>query len=226
MYGAPTVGACYALTATDIDQTVDERNRFSHGRRVSCSTAHTSVTAGVVLLPHGLLWSGSAKEAYLAATSECAHASGRVIGTDRAPVAESAFRTVHFRPTEAAQEHGARWVRCDVVAFDFAGKSLLELPHVLKPFLEQRLPARYHLCLAGTPSTLRFVNCDQPHRYRIEHARLFPRLAWPGYQRVAAIAAHECAVVDDRPGTVWFRSARNAWDSGTRVVWCGHLDAS
>ena len=100
----------------------------------------------------------------------------------------TAYSSAFFVPTRAQLEHGARWVRCDVVLP--AGRRLVPLPTPLLSSLNDTVQK----CLEVGGSRVVDTTCAKRHNFRSTRAFLVPGRRFPGVRSIQATARRRCAL--------------------------------
>ena len=212
MTGAPTVGTCSTMTATQAAA------RSDHSTIVDCALAHTAQVAGVVRLPQGLQWSqASTARLFHVVVSGCLPQVHATLGRNNATRDSSAYDYVWFTPTKAQREAGARWLSCSVTRPK--GTSLATLPTSTAPFLpDGALPDKVARCLTrkgyNTP-------CSAGHLWRATGTFTVSG-TYPGPRVLARKAINKCAsrVRAGKP-YAWTYRDKVTWNVGQdHVVVC------
>jgi hypothetical protein len=186
---APLTGACYLLSVTELT------HRSSDSLPVSCRRRHTTRTIHVGRVAAG---SGAATLTAVGrrAASRCPRELARYLGGSRRTRHLSRFEAVWFDPTPAQLRRGARWFRCDLVAFARPGR-LFPLPRGrdLHGVLDHpRALRRFGLCGTAAPGTRGFhrVICGRRHSWRAFGTVHLPGGAYPGAAEVRRAGVHVC----------------------------------
>jgi hypothetical protein len=214
-YGAPTVGACSTMTATQAAARAD------HSTRVPCSRTHTARVAGVVSLPARLSYSSGIQKLYRVIADRCRPKLNAVLGrTDRARDS-TAYDLVWFLPTKAERRHGARWLSCSVVLRQ--GSRLAALPTNRTPMLPSgRLRDGIRRCLLEDTSQIITTRCSATHGWRATGSFTVARQHYPGAKVLNRKARTKCAgrVQAHKPYR-WTYSTKIDWQvSGDHAVIC------
>jgi hypothetical protein len=175
---APTVGACYDVTAQEAE--VDTLPRAA----VDCAAAHTSEIIAVGTLPDELSWSAAEDDLAAALAPVCARAWDRATGGNLLRQVRSQYDFVWFHPSAAEQAIGARWFSCHMVVRE--DNSLAPLPHPL-PRLGKRTSDAVATCVTGS---LEFTTCADKHAWRSSHS--FYATGKPTKRSVDAAANRTC----------------------------------
>jgi hypothetical protein len=216
----PSVGECRLEQAADIPPSTNETPT------VPCSEPHTAYTAAVLQLPQETSYAGTAVDHLVGA--QCPRAVQRATGLDSKTLTMSILSLSWFVPTDAEQEAGARWVRCDVNAYTYDGNTpdaIYELPGL--PIKDEALPESLRLCFAGELQPTR-VSCSEEHTYRAEAA---VRLRTHGdpYPSAAAMRARvtsACALaVGGHADLAWTSPSPDDWAVDQAWVACLTRDA-
>jgi len=212
-YQEPTVGQCrnYTSSAGAAD---------SNGSPViACSTSHVARTIAVLQLPSWLEWStASYDQVSLAMAKGCQPALVQALGRTEIVRKMSAYSYVWFIPNAAQRDHGARWIRCDVIRR--GGRDLLPILKDSAPMLPSApLPNSVAKCLVGE----RFLAtaCSRTHQYRATKGFTLTNSSYPGEQRLFEIAKNRCPKLVSTPRN-WYASwpGKIGWRLGERVMVC------
>jgi hypothetical protein len=226
---APPRAACYRLASAELTRPTNDNSP------VPCSRRHTARTIHVGRL--NLRATGRTVPVDSPAVQRrlaevCPRRLAAYVGGDRRTRDLSRLDVVWFSPTLEQAAAGARWFRCDVVAFD-KGATLLALPSGarLRGVLDKpsALDA-FGLCGTAAPGTKGFerVVCGRRHSWRaIDTLALRGTARYPGARNVrragdAACKAAARAGADDtlrfRYGWEWPTAAQ--WGAGQRFGYC------
>lgn len=175
---APSVGACYDLTATEAD--ADSLPRPA----VDCAAAHTSEIIAVGTLPAELSWSSPKDDLTAAMVPVCGKAWDQVTGGNLLRQVRSQYDFLWFNPTAAEQTAGARWFSCHAAVREDDG--LAPLPHPL-PKLGKRTSDAVATCMTGS---LEYTTCVDKHAWRSSHS--FYATGKPTKRAVGAAAKRTC----------------------------------
>jgi hypothetical protein len=107
----------------------------------------------------------------------------------------SRFEVVWFTPTSAESQRGARWFRCDLVAFAVRD-SLLGLPrtHLRGALDRRRALDTYGLCGTAAPGSANFgrVICGRRHSWRAVRVLGLQGRTYPGVAAVRTAGQGPC----------------------------------
>lgn len=218
----PRTGACYRL---------DRRQLALAGngsRPVPCTTRHTTRTVFVGRLgtggrPGPVRVDSPAVRRRLA--EQCPRRLASYVGGSRGTRELSRISVVWFSPTLAQADEGARWFRCDLIAFG-RGDDLYPLPRSgdLRGALSRPAALRtFGLCGTAAPGSPRFVRvlCALRHAWRAFAVVDLPGgHAYPGHDAVRRAGDGTCK---DRAraqagGALTFRYG---WEWPSRAQWAG-----
>jgi hypothetical protein len=217
---APPRGACYRLAVRELTRPA------SSSRPVPCDGVHTSLTIHVGRLRtavdgHTVAVGSAVVTKRLAGT--CRRALASYVGGSRTTRDLSRFNVVWFSPTPEQSGQGARWSRCDLVAFERA-EALLALPPARR--LEGALARpggldTYGLCGTAAPGARGFerVLCGRRHAWRaIDTIPLPGGSRYPGVPKVrrAGDAGCKAAARSRAADTLRFRYG---WEYPTAGQW-------
>jgi len=212
-YQEPTVGQCrnYTMTAA-----VKESNSSP---AIACSSTHTARTIAVAQMPASLTWSSASyNQLYLAMGKACHPALDKALGRSEIVRQMSAFSLMWFTPTPTQREHGARWIRCDVVRL--GGQSLLPILKDSAPMLPSApLPNAAARCIVGDHYLT--TVCAKPHQYRASKGFTLTNASYPGDQGLYNIAKQKCPSRVSTPRN-WYATwpGKLGWKLGDRVMVC------
>jgi len=139
---------------------------------VSCRDPHTTQTLAVGRLPRSVIGrprrpDTEAIAAYV--TPRCDRRFARWIGGDRRVQILSRLHAVWFLPADEDLALGARWFRCDALAYGVGQRPRL-LPRTVEAVLaDSDALATFGVCSDGSPEQARsvVVSCDRPrHDWR------------------------------------------------------------
>ena len=207
-YGAPQVGDCHRITATQSLASVDT------SRRVSCKGRHTSVVAHVGYLPKPITPATPVAKRRAVGKRLCQPAYQRLAGGTLADRATSILTWTLFTPDQAQLERGARWVRCDVVAR--SGDSLVRLP-AGHPLLANGVPEPLRICQTASGGD---VSCSQPHAFRVEAVYAAVGKAYPDTTAYTRVARARCRQLMGSYGGYWQPPSPAGWAAGDRFIRC------
>lgn len=205
-YGMPPVGACYDMgwkelhSPTYVEAPVD------------CAGTHTAMTLSVTFLPDRLSWQESSDRKLGRATNKaCWTAAAATLGGTAEERSMTAYSMAFFRPTKAQLAAGARWLRCDLIAYG-GRKDLAPIPAapVATPLTDET-----RACLVGDKGY--DTVCSRKHQWRVTGAVTARLVKYPGDRAMRELAIRRCRdqVVRKRP--YWFR-----WhlaEPGNRRLW-------
>jgi len=216
---APEVGSCHDLT-------FDE---YYHGKvepepAVDCATRHTSVTVRVRELdftPEGdKEWGEVIYSDYVPCLKDLVRATG-----GRAAMVDlSAYTLTFYRPTNAQEDAGARWLRCDAVLRG-GPESLAPVPQDI--VIEGALPPMdVRKCRLGRQDDFALTVCTRRHKYLSTVAIRMRGDNFPGERAAKRFALRKC---EDRLGartTFAYDWVPNKfyWRAGLRHAVCSPVD--
>ncbi|MDX6302328.1 MAG: hypothetical protein QOF53_3542 [Nocardioidaceae bacterium] len=171
----PADGGCYRLTSGELTRP------SSSAAPVPCTAVHTARTVFV--------GSRGRPEAI------CPGRLAAFLGGTTTARRLSRFEVVWFSPTAAESQRGARWFRCDLVAFAVRD-SLLRLPgkHLHGVLDRRRALDTYGLCGTAAPGSARFgrVICGQRHSWRAVRVVGLRGRTYPGVAAVRTAGQRTC----------------------------------
>jgi hypothetical protein len=207
-YGAPQVGRCYRLSATETLAPV------TSSRRVSCGKKHTTVIAHIGYLKKPVTSNTPLAKRRAIGKRICAPAYRKLAGGTVPDRATSLLTWTLFTPTSDQLQRGARWVRCDVLAR--SGESLVALPDS-KPLLGKGVPESLRVCQTETGAD---VSCSRPHAFRVEAVYAASGGAYPDPNRYTAAARARCKELMGKAGGYWQPPSEAGWKAGDRYIRC------
>jgi hypothetical protein len=214
-YGAPAIGACSTMTATQASARAD------HSARVPCSQAHTARVAGVVRLPARVSYSSGISTLYRVIADRCRPKLNTMLGRADRARDSSAYDLVWFLPSKAQRRHGARWLSCSVVLRQ--ASTLAKLPTNRTPMLPSgRLRDGIRRCMLADISRIVTTRCSAGHGWRATGSFVVARNHYPGATALNRKARAKCAgrVAAGKPYR-WTYSSKIDWQvSGDHAVIC------
>jgi len=211
-YQQPSVGQCRNYT---MDAALKESN---NSPVVVCSNTHTARVLAVPMLPSGMTWNASVDKLALVMEKACYPALVKALGRTVKKQHLSAYGIMWFIPTATQRQHGARWIRCDVVLQ--GGQQLRAIPKDTSPMLPSgSLPKSVARCVTGTQRLITI--CGKTHNYRASAATLVDRTTYPGSSTLASIAKKRCPGLVSTPRS-WYATwaARSGWVAGDHMIVC------
>ena len=211
LFGAPTVGTCSTMTATQAAAAAD------HSTAVDCTATHTAQVAGVVQLPVGMKWStASVNDLFRVVVARCDPKANAVLGRNVATRDSSAYDSIWFEPTKAQRSHGARWLSCSVILRH--AKALAPLPTSTTPFLpDGTLPDDVARCI--TKRGFR-TPCTATHAWRTT-GTFSVAGKFPGAKVLNRKANRKCASRVTTADYGWLFQSKVKWNvGGDHVVVC------
>ncbi|MEQ6899907.1 septum formation family protein [Nocardioides sp. YIM 152588] len=218
-YGAPEVGTCHDYGKKVYFAVSDTKPA------VKCKEDHTAYTSAVVYLPDDMEWHQPTEEKYVAkfirkVQPACDTANRKALDTDWRTFMKTAYTGAIFEPTDEQKEHGARWIRCDLILRTWAGR-LQDLP-ARKPALK-KITAAERSCLALRDGGAWLTSCDRKHHYKATHNHLFPRGKYPSDRKYYRYLNKYCTGTAQHPG-YGRMGYQSAWIAGNRVLQCYEWD--
>jgi len=224
----PKNGACRRVSVKGLRTIVND------DATVPCKRKHTTVTFAVEKLPasasRGAL-SAADERVENAANRFCEKRFDHYVGGNRADRRLSMLTPTYFLPSSEQWNIGARWVRCDIYAYE-TPSALADLPPNLKNALTRdKIAEDFNRCSPVSPSapSFRHVACSQPHDWRAVAIQTVgkPKERYPGHNTVQDRAQRLCEKpVRDYLGTQAAFSygfevpQRDTWTEGDRVALC------
>jgi len=224
---APARNACYRL---DLDELTQPTNS---SEPVPCGRSHTAQTIFVGRLK--LVVDGHAVRVDSARVTEqladtCPKRLASYVGGEQEDRDLSRFRVVWFGPTLEEADAGARWLRCDLVAFGTDDDLHEQKGRVPSGVLDGDGLDRYGLCGTAAPGAKGFrrVMCGLRHSWQaIAAIGLEGGAAYPGEDDVRDQGDSECSDLareaQDFALTFtygWEWPTREQWRAGQRFGYC------
>ena len=209
MYGAPEVGACFAMSTEELSEAT-----YSEAP-VECTESHTTVVMAIAKVPKRISMNDMGALYTEVVQRQCStKRHSRYLRTQPTTLALTSFEQAWFRPTRAQIDAGARWVRCDL--YLWSGKrplALNENPRVRRP-----IPAKIGRCLSGNDWSQ--GTCNRSHRARATGAVQLAKQAYPSRERFINIGGRACRtrVTSDAFRFTW--PSELAWKGGHRIITC------
>ncbi len=226
---APEDRACYRLSLSQLTRPTNQSEPVPCGRRHDAQTIYVG-TLDTVVDGHALRVDSDRVQKQLAGT--CPAKLADYLGGSVDERHLSRFGVVWFSPTVQQADRGARWFRCDAIAFA-RGDTLYGLPVPRK--LHKALEAgnaldRYGLCGTAQPGAKSFerVICGLPHSWKaISTIPLAGGKAYPGVATVRRAGDQTCK---DRsrarnPSSLkysygWEWPTKDQWQAGQHYGYC------
>lgn len=224
----PPRAACYRLTGAQLTRPTNDSNQ------VPCSRRHTARTIHVGRLDlevRGRTVAVDSPAVQEQLAEVCPRRLAAYVGGTRRTRDLSRLAAVWFSPTLEQADAGARWFRCDLVAFD-RGAALLALPGArrLKGVLDRAGSLdTYGLCGTAAPGARGFqrVACARRHSWRAIDTLALEGRRYPGVRRARRAGDAACKTeararasnaLKFRYGWEWPTAAQ--WRAGQRFGYC------
>lgn len=221
----PELGACRALTLTDISASTNVTEP------VDCGEPHNAQTFVVSTFPTAL-GEGAPDDRRLGAHAydKCQKEFMDFVGGTESLVMRSTLTWAWFRAPDAAWEKGARWFRCDVVGGGEQSAELVDLPESAEGLLLGQPDDRWMVCADGaTVSGSKKIPCSEPHTWRAVTTIVLGKAddPFPGDRLVEVRTRDFCSdsvgawlnyPVDYDYGYTWFHEPE--WKAGNRRSIC------
>jgi len=211
-YQQPVAGQCRNYT---YDAALKDSNSSPV---VPCSSTHTARVLAAPLLPSGMTWNASVDSLERVMIKACYPKFVQTLGRTAKIRHRSAYSIMWFIPTLTQRQHGARWIRCDIVLR--GGQQLRAIPKDSSPMLPSgSLPNSIARCLTGDQHLLTI--CGKTHNYRATGATIVDRTAFPGDSTLSSIAKKRCPSLVSTPRH-WYATwpGKNSWIAGDHVIVC------
>ena len=199
-YQQPTVGECHSYTYATYTKSSET------SAAVSCTSKHTAQVVAVGKIPAGGSWDFGGRALQRLITKSCVPGLRSALGQPDKIIDRSAYDLAIFLPTQAQRDHGALWVRCDVVRL--GGKSLLPLAAPGDLLADRRLGNDEARCLIKDGRT---TACAKGHVWRAKQVLTLPFTKYPSVNKAGKYAATHCKL--GKQGKPWYANWR------TRAVW-------
>ncbi len=225
---APARGACYRLSFDQLTEPTNSSRSVPCARRHSAQTIHVGKLR-LVVDGHALAVDSSRVKRQVAQACPLRFAS--YVGGEQEDRDLSRLRVVWFSPTLAEADAGARWFRCDLVAFDTDSQLHRQQGVTPRGVLDgDDGRDRYGLCGTAAPGAEGFnrVLCERPHSWRaIATIQLDGGARYPGATAVRAAGDSDCLdqarEFQDFALTFtygWEWPDRAQWRAGQRFGYC------
>jgi hypothetical protein len=210
-FGQPVVGQCRNYTFNAMNQ---ETNSTPV---TACSNAHTAVVLAVPQLPASLNYSSSMDALSQVMENACRPALAKKLGRTAKLRHLSAYSLAWYFPTQTQRDHGARWIRCDLILL--GGQALQRLPKNTSPVLPAApLPKSVAGCRVGTNYIL--TVCAKTHQYRATGVLVLSG-AYPGTASLVRTAKQKCPAKVSTPTNFYYSySLKQAWKAGDKAITC------
>jgi Septum formation len=207
-YGAAKAGDCHQMSAADSVASVDT------SKKVSCTGKHTSVVVFVTYLPKPVTPATPVAQRRKLGQKFCQPAYQRTVGGTLADRATSILTWTLFTPSQSQLEHGARRLRCDVVAR--SADKLIPLP-TSKPMLAQGVPEQVRICQTDAGVD---ISCSKPHAFRVQGVYRAVLKAYPNPTTYTPVARARCRQLVGSFGGFWQPPSQQGWAAGDRFIRC------
>lgn len=220
----PQNGLCRMLSPADVERPDNDT------AAVDCAEPHTAETFLVARLPERFdPVPYDAKSIGNFAYAQCTDAFREHLGADDSLVMRAMVSWAFFRPSEAAWDAGARWIRCDLLGGAESSEEYLALPEDTEGLLGERTHDEWMVCATGDSVDGPKVPCSEPHSWRavttIKVGK--PDEPYPGDDKVASLTKDYCSKSvggwlaypeDYQFGYTYFHEAE--WEAGNRRSVC------
>jgi len=207
-YGAPKVGECHRMSATQSLASVDT------SKKTRCNDVHTSVVVYVGYRPKPVTPATPVAQRRALGKKLCQPAYQKAVGGTLADRATSILSWTLFTPSQSQLERGARWVRCDVLAR--SGNKLVPLP-TSTPMLSAGVPEQVRICQTEAGID---VSCRQPHAFRVEAVYRAVGPTYPNPATYTKVARARCRQLVGSYGGYWQPPSQQGWTAGDRFIRC------
>ena len=208
-YQQPTVGECHNYTAAGRMKASDT------SAVVDCGSTHTAQVVAVGKIPANGSWDFGGRALQRVVSNSCVPGLRTALGQPDKVIDKSAYSISIFIPTQAQRDHGALWVRCDVVRL--GGKKLLQLASPGDLLADRRLGNDEARCLIKNGST---TACAKGHVWRAKQVLTMPFKKYPSQNKAGRFAATHCKAA--KQGRPWYSSWRGPdfWKAGNHQLVC------
>lgn len=185
---------------------------------VPCSRAHTGQTIAVTVLPKlGKTAVAQGKLADLVSTT-CDNAYRRTTGVSSAEEAITTLSWYDFEPSTAQRKTGARWLRCDLIAWASQNGQLQSLPTRGGPVATHGISDAYALCVRSASGP--YLSCAQPHQYRALARSFVSERRYPSALDFELQAVQGCGRGLKKGSWAYAAPSRSQWTAGEHTVMC------
>lgn len=214
--GAPTEGSCYAMSrAQSLSSTSSNKPR-------DCYEKHNTVTYYV-----GTFKKGTTSSDFDVVSRRCKAQLTKATGLTQGQLFGSVIDWIWFEPTTTQWSAGARWFRCDMVAYKGDKLGLLPQSPYTTDLFGGTVPDKYFRCIRRGPDTdgdgeddAIHVTCDKKHDYRWAGWFKAKASSYPTREQFRGFAENNCPRI---AGTqLWWATwpLENWWNSGERRMSC------
>lgn len=213
----PEVGSCHDLTW---EEAYGESEPLP---AVPCTEPHTLITTRVVTFSQAPDW--DSEEVANRVVKQCDAALIDFFDGKVRSIQMSTYGIWFFYPTEAQQEAGASWARCDVGLYSTVGRStdptIKKLPTDGAPVLGALpLPDAVAKCRKGAGADFGVTTCDRTHSYRVARTPLYPGDTYPGQRRINSWTVDKCRRELRRSFGYWSAPSKFGWKADLRYSLC------
>ncbi|MCF6376368.1 septum formation family protein [Nocardioides KLBMP 9356] len=208
--GAPGVGECRAYTIED------REGMHESSPAVDCAGPHTALVVAVEIVPKRIKLTGKPSARLQRFVSRtCKDPWNAAIGASHRQTHLVVYTASWFAPSKAQVKAGARWIRCDVNAYD--DRELGNLP-VTTPFVSGGIDPGDRRCLTRKRNV---VPCTSSHTWISRGVVTAPDGRY-SVARQDAFAKRRCPKVIKRADRrfLWWRVSEASWKSGERHITC------
>ena len=210
-YNKPTEGECRNYGY----QALGEPSESS--APVGCGQKHTAKVFKVFMLPTEYDWA-TVTDAQLQAVvaGKCRPAYQKWMGRKDTVIALTAYSYGWFTPSADEIAAGARWLRCDIVAYKSG--ALAPLTRNKIPMIPKPLTDSVRKCLNG--ANYFTTICTARHQYRATGSFALAKGRYPSATKFQRIAADRCPRLVTTRAYLYQYPSKAQWKSGYRVMVC------
>jgi hypothetical protein len=224
----PPDDACYRLTLVELTEPTNDGDPVPCGRKHTAQTIHVGQLR---LKADGQPLAVDSKRAQRQISKACPARMASYVGGEGEDRRLSRFRVVWFSPTLEESDAGARWFRCDLVAFGVGERLHSQRGRVRHQVLNSDAGLnRYGLCGTSAPGDPGFerVLCQLRHTWRaIATIEIEGGPAYPGPAAVREAGDSVCSDLvreaEDFALTYtygWEWPTRKQWRAGQKYGYC------
>jgi Septum formation len=206
----PAVGECRALTIEQWLASVDTSDP------IDCATPHTGRVIATGILPDRVAYNLKQQSFYVEIAKICYPALVDALGSSEHAREMTTYQYAFWIPTVGERNHGARWIRCDVVLINNA--SLAKLPTDTVPMLSTPIPDSVARCLKA--KTFYWTTCNKTHAFRATGTFIFRHDGYPTFRQFQRAAQRKCPSRVTSSQWRFGYIGETAWEIGRRRMLC------
>jgi hypothetical protein len=206
----PVIGDCHQYGFQVLN------GRSDTSAAVPCSQSHTAKVFHVFQLPDTMDWTATDAELAALVSKQCDPVFKTWMGRDLLTIALTAYSYAWFSPTQTQIDAGARWLRCDIIAYKSG--ALAPLTKNKPPMIPQPLTKAVRKCLNG--AKYRTTVCSAKHQWRADGDFKLAPGKYPSATKFGKIAASRCPRLVATRAYLYQFPSKAQWKSGDRIMIC------